>query len=693
MGRTVANAAFVLAGAVALVGPAHAEWSALQQVREGVARCPGADEIGTTTCGGLARADVDIDGLRLSHPWAERRGLHVEAEEVAIGLGSDGVTVEPRAVRLLRMPTTDGGPSRAEADTDVDSGVDASEVATEAQSRRAPLSTYGVPVQVRVQGPATWTHAGITVQLDSLELRLDGHGAATARFDVRAQGRGLRLSSLDRWEARVIDSDPRFIHAEGALALADGPPTFAAVTLSPHAIDAELRDGSGGRLELSTPLPAAGSPRPGSAWVRASDFRLAALGRIGARSLAAWGIDTADAVLDAELSLQLSDAATDSSPSVHLEYVDLAGLVVDQPKLAREPVRLDALQVHGDLGWDPGGETVSAELWVGHRGAALTLSAHRRADALQLDAALAPLPCQALVDALPDAMTEMLSGTELSGDIEGTIALRVDRRALAQARALPQRPSDAPPPGSLELSFPFLERCAVVRDDPRLDLAALTGPYRHRFVDADGNHQARLLAPGAPSYAALHEVPLLSRAFVTLEDRRYWSHDGFDREQIVNAFWHNLVKGRVSRGASTISQQAARNLWLGVDRSVGRKLQEALLTARLEATTDKTRIMELYLNVIELGPGIHGVQDAARRYFGKPASELSALQAVHIAALAPAPSRYSASFVNGQVSPEWRQMLDDHVRRMFRAGFITRAQLMQALRSDLQLLDRRPSEG
>ena len=181
------------------------------------------------------------------------------------------------------------------------------------------------------------------------------------------------------------------------------------------------------------------------------------------------------------------------------------------------------------------------------------------------------------------------------------------------------------------------KRCTVVADDPRLDLAALSGPYRHRFADDDGRVHERVMAVGAPGYVSLHEVPLVARAFVTLEDRRFWEHDGFDREQIEGAFWHNLVQGRVSRGASTISQQAARNLWLGVDRSWGRKLQEALLTARLEASTDKPRIIELYLNVIELGAGTHGVDEAARLYFGKPATKLSVLQAVHLAAMAPAP--------------------------------------------------------
>ncbi|MCA9651759.1 MAG: transglycosylase domain-containing protein [Myxococcales bacterium] len=672
MRREIATVAGVLAAAVSLVGPAQAEWSALQQLRAGMARCSD----GSATCGGVARADVDLEGLRLWHPWAQRSGLHVEADRLAIGLGLDGITIDAHELRLSRPSppvTRPDAPATSQA---------AAEPTAPLAPRRSPLDTHGIPVHLRVHGPTALTLAGITLDLDAPELHLDGHGQASARFGVSASGHGIRARGLDRWEAETIDGDPRRWQATGPLSLAEGPPSIAAVVISPDGIEARLHDGTGGHLQLRAPVPEAGT-RPAWLSLRAEAFSLRALGHTGARSLSAWGIDPTAAELDAELTL----TAEGATRSLAVDHLTLRGLVVDSPKLARDPVHLEDLRLRGEAE-ARGDDELVADLWIAHREAELGLSVQLGPDAWDVHTALAPLPCQALVHALPDAMTEMLSGTELRGEIEARADLHVDRLALAQARALPHRPTDAPPPGELSLWFPFLERCTVVRDDPRLDLAALTGPYRHRFVDADGNHRTRLLAREAPGYVSIAEVPRLARAFVTLEDRRFWNHDGFDREQIVNAFWHNLVQGRVSRGASTISQQAARNLWLGVDRSWGRKLQEALLTARLEASTPKPRIMELYLNVIELGPGTHGVQDAAMLYFGKPASELSVLQSIHLAALAPAPNRYAKSFEDGRVTPQWREMLDEHVRRMYRAGLINRAEMIAALGEDLGLLDR-----
>src|SRR5690606_28951397 len=143
---------------------------------------------------------------------------------------------------------------------------------------------------------------------------------------------------------------------------------------------------------------------------------------------------------------------------------------------------------------------------------------------------------------------------------------------------------------------------------------------------------------------ASEHVPERAHACVILEGGRLSRHDGFDREQIERAFWYTLLEGKVSRGASTISQQTARSLWLGIDRSISRKLAEALLAAELERGVDKRRILEIYLNIIELGPEVHGVVEAARYHFGKHPSRLSLLEALHLASMAPAPVGYSRRF-------------------------------------------------
>jgi monofunctional glycosyltransferase len=123
----------------------------------------------------------------------------------------------------------------------------------------------------------------------------------------------------------------------------------------------------------------------------------------------------------------------------------------------------------------------------------------------------------------------------------------------------------------------------------------------------------------------------LKRAVLTAEDSAFWQHDGIDFQQIRASFEANLAEGRMARGGSTITQQLAKNLYLSPSKDPLRKLRELLIARRLEAELSKRRIFELYLNVIEWGNGIYGAEAAARRYFGKPASSLSADEAALLA--------------------------------------------------------------
>ena len=134
--------------------------------------------------------------------------------------------------------------------------------------------------------------------------------------------------------------------------------------------------------------------------------------------------------------------------------------------------------------------------------------------------------------------------------------------------------------------------------------------------------------------------PHLKRAVIAAEDAKFIDHEGFDWEAIQKAMEKNERKGRVVVGASTISQQLAKNLFLSGERTWLRKAQEALLTGMLETAMDKRRILELYLNFAEWGEGVFGAQAAARHHFGVPAAALDAEQAVWLAAILPSPRRY-----------------------------------------------------
>ena len=148
--------------------------------------------------------------------------------------------------------------------------------------------------------------------------------------------------------------------------------------------------------------------------------------------------------------------------------------------------------------------------------------------------------------------------------------------------------------------------------------------------------------------------PHLKRAVVAAEDARFLDHEGFDWEAIQQAMAKNENRGRIVAGASTISQQLAKNLFLSGTRSWVRKGQEALITWMLERTMPKRRILELYLNYAEWGEGVFGAEAAARYHFGVPAAALTPEQGAWLAAILPSPRRYehgrTTPYVQGRVA-------------------------------------------
>lgn len=132
----------------------------------------------------------------------------------------------------------------------------------------------------------------------------------------------------------------------------------------------------------------------------------------------------------------------------------------------------------------------------------------------------------------------------------------------------------------------------------------------------------------------------LKRAVIAAEDARFMEHRGFDVEGIQTALEKNLEKGAPVAGGSTITQQLAKNLFLSGRRSYLRKGQEAVITLMIEATWDKRRILEVYLNVVEWGDGIYGAEAAARHYYRKPAARLGRSEAAQLAAMLPRPRYY-----------------------------------------------------
>ena len=156
----------------------------------------------------------------------------------------------------------------------------------------------------------------------------------------------------------------------------------------------------------------------------------------------------------------------------------------------------------------------------------------------------------------------------------------------------------------------------------------------------------------------------LKQAVILSEDGGFWQHDGIDYAELRIAIERDWAEGRPFRGASTLTQQLAKNLYLSPARTPMRKFRELVLTRRLEADLPKRRIFEIYLNVIEWGDGIFGVESAARAYFGVSAADLSASQAALLAGAIINPRVYSPARPNARLLSRQQIILG----RMNRAG-------------------------
>ncbi|MGH7414902.1 MAG: monofunctional biosynthetic peptidoglycan transglycosylase [Candidatus Rokuibacteriota bacterium] len=204
---------------------------------------------------------------------------------------------------------------------------------------------------------------------------------------------------------------------------------------------------------------------------------------------------------------------------------------------------------------------------------------------------------------------------------------------------------------------------------PAVGRLATERPATSAFIE---RYRAQQRAAGRPDrvgwrwtpYAAIS--PALKRAVLVAEDIGFFSHRGFALDEMQDALGDALRDRELPRGASTITQQLAKNLWLSPSRSPLRKAREALLTWQLERTLSKRRILELYLNVAEFGPGTYGAAAASRRYFDKSPADLDESEAAQLAAALPSPGAWHP----GAGSAAYRRYVAAIERRMSRAAFL-----------------------
>src|SRR6185369_9783181 len=173
---------------------------------------------------------------------------------------------------------------------------------------------------------------------------------------------------------------------------------------------------------------------------------------------------------------------------------------------------------------------------------------------------------------------------------------------------------------------------------PVSDLADKKFSTTIQVRDWQGEYHPFVVGPQNPRWTPSSRIPAeMKWAVILAEDANFYKHEGFDVKAIKNAIKYDLEKKSLKRGASTITQQTAKNLFLSREKTITRKLKEIYLAYRMEQELTKGRIIELYLNVVELGPMVYGIGHGAQYYFGKPASALSPRECAFLAAMLPGP--------------------------------------------------------
>ncbi len=485
------------------------------------------------------------------------------------------------------------------------------------------------------------------VRLVTGAVEVDG-----ARGPFRLRGDLARLGADVRLPGLAIE---RLVAVGGRAALTAGPHALVAAAIDVH------RVGVGEPWRLSAIVDDRGAPRR---------FELAARAGGGSAALAI----TADRIPVAILAplappgLTLDQAhasgtvaiavATRSRAAWVTAALALDGAVGDHRALADAPIALDGnLALEARIGAN---RIDITRLAVGREG--LILEGHgwlRRARgrlvAADATLALAPADCRGLVDALPPALRGPLDELAVRGTLAGAAHVGFDL--------------DDPGAEGVELTLDLDPgTCEVVTDAPSADPRTLTGPSEHTFPDG---HRATV-GPGVGDWVDPFELPGYVRgAFVSAEDARFWIHAGFDLAQIARSLEIDLREDRFARGGSTISQQLVKNAFLHHRRTLARKLQEAVLTWRLEAVLDKRAILARYLNVIELGPRVYGLTAASRHWFGKAPRDLSVREAAFLAALTPAPRTITARIGRARgLDPETAERVEVVLRAMRRSGVI-----------------------
>ena len=499
-----------------------------------------------------------------------------------------------------------------------------------------------------------------------------GHTQKSAAFQPDPlRGAKLRagFAELSSWAARSLPDgaglnlDGVSLHfSQGGETLNFGPSALRATRLGPQvALSlAPKAEASGTPLEFRLTLPIergevqarlrGGPVSLRSLGVRERDFGLIGvqLAMLQASGDVTWAADgstlafSGSGALD-NVALQRAELSAIPLSGLHLAFRANGTTTLDGARLVLEDAELSLgdVRVQGSGSLTRGERTVQTH-WSGG----------------------VPLAsCQAFLDATPRGLMPLLASLRMSGTFAVQAQLDFDSEHANETRVRLNVAND----------------CHIEQVPPELNPRRFASLWQRVVKGANKQPIEIESGPGSQDWVPMDAIsPFMETAVQVCEDGHFQYHHGFDFEAIENSIKDNLIKGRFARGASTISMQLAKNLYLGKEKTLGRKLQEAVLTQLLEQELSKRELLELYLNVIEYAPGVYGIGPAAHHYFAKRPSDLSLGQALYIASILPNPERQHFD-PDGKVSVAWTSYLQRLMRIGKKIGQISDEQLAVGL--------------
>jgi hypothetical protein len=339
--------------------------------------------------------------------------------------------------------------------------------------------------------------------------------------------------------------------------------------------------------------------------------------------------------VDAKLVIELNEGVADFSGGLNLHNLN-----VEHPMLAQQRLSDMSFDVSLAASLDTKAKHLVLEsVSVVSQGVSYLLSGDyimaggideegvlRQKPRLAVRAQVPTTDCQAVLRSIPAGFVPKLQGFQLRGPFSANIELAIDWEDLDEKTTLG--------------GYVDLPRCRVLSPSEEFDAERLLSSFEHQILVGPDEYETVDIGMESDNYAQIVDISsFFLNAVLTQEDSRFYDHDGFIGREFQSALVRNLKAGHFKFGASSISMQMVKNVFLYRDKTMSRKLQELFLTWYVEHTLEKNRILEIYVNAIEYGPGVYGIVSAASIYFGKHPRDINPREAAFLAQLLPSPRK------------------------------------------------------